>query len=81
VGTGDEDGRGTVVEELGAGVFEPRTTTSQEPELYPNLMKVSELQTIAVNVTPSIATTKFPSPSTEKTFVKPSGGTLDGETK
>ena len=83
--TGDEwdegvlDGGDEVI--VDADVSGARMTASQDPALYPNLINRSLSQITAIKVTPSTVTTKFFSSSTEKTPVKPSAGTILGETK
>jgi len=59
----------------------PRTTASQDPALYPNLMKLSLPQITAIKVVPSTVTTKFFCPSIENTSVTPSAGTVLGKTR
>ena len=59
----------------------PRTTASQDPALYPNLMKLSLPQITAIKVVPSTVTTKFFCPSRENTSVTPSAGTVLGKTR
>lgn len=78
---GEEEGLGLGVGVEEATVFGPRTTALHELELYSNLIRLSEPQTMAISSTPLTVTTKFPSPLTEKTSLKPSTGTADHDTK
>lgn len=59
-------------EERGGSIFEVvRITSMHAPVVYPNLMNTPEsLQSNGFNTMPLTVTTKFPSVSTENTFVK-----------
>ena len=78
---GADDGFDCGAELVGTVYSGPRTTASQDPALYPNLMKLSLPQITAIKVVPSTVTTKLFCPSTENTSVTPSTGTVLGKTR